>query len=200
MSQPTFPNDAPPARSGATLARVLAAAVLIAGAASCSKTSTDQASPATSASAAPVASASAAAPASSAKAPAAEGAWSGSYVAKVGPVAPPENAKEKTWSNDPGTDAVGKGAIVLSIAGAHGDTQGDLTGPLGDLKISGVFDGTELRANLMPKDPKAEAGMTGFMVLAASGGPPASALKGSLRVSNRDARIVREASVELAKK
>ena len=200
MSQPTFPNHAPPARSGATLARVLAA-ILVTGAASCSKTSTDQASPASSASAAPLASVSAAPPASSAKAPAAEGgAWSGSYVAKVGPVAPPENAKEKTWTTDPGTDAVGKGAIVLSIAGARGDTQGDLTGPLGDLKISGVFDGTELRANLLPKDPKAEAGMTGFMVLAASGGPPASTLKGSLRVSNRDARIVREASVELAKK
>jgi len=183
----------------ATLATMLAG-ILLTGAVSCSKSSTDKASPAASASAAPLASASAA-PASSGKAPATEGgAWSGSYVAKVGPVAPPENAKEKAWTNDPGTDAVGQGAIALSIAGSRGDTQGELTGPLGDLKISGVFDGTELRANLLPKDPKAEAAMTGFMVLAASGGPPPSALKGTLRVSNRDARIVREANVELAKK
>jgi hypothetical protein len=42
--------------------------------------------------------------------------------------------------------------------------------------------------------------MTGFMLLAASGGPPPATLKGTLRVSNRDARVVREASVELAKK
>ena len=169
--------------------------------ASCSKTSTDKASPAASTSAAPVALASAAAPSSSAKAPAAEGgAWSGSYVAKVGAVAPPENAKEKAWTSDPGTDAVGKGVIALSVSGSRGDTRGELTGPLGDLDISGVFDGTELRANLLPKDPKADAAMTGFMLLAASGGPPPSALKGTLRVSSRDARIVREASVELAKK
>jgi hypothetical protein len=186
-----------------TAAHLLAAGILAMGAAGCSKTSSDMASPAASASAgaSAAASASAAAPASSAKGPTGEGgAWSGSYVAKVGPVAPPENAKEKTWTNDPGTDAVGKGAIALSITGSHGDAQGELTGPLGDLKISGVFDGTELRANLLPKDPKADTAMTGFMVLAASGGPPASALKGTLRVSNRDARIVREASVELAKK
>jgi hypothetical protein len=185
-----------------TAANLLAAAILVAGLARCSKTAGDNASPAASASAAAASasSASAASPASSAKAPTGEGAWSGSYVAKVGPVAPPENAKEKTWTNDPGTDAIGKGAIALSITGKHGDTQGEMTGPLGDLKISGVFDGTELRANLLPKDPKADGAMTGFMVLAASGGPPASALKGTLRVSNRDARIVREASVELAKK
>jgi hypothetical protein len=186
--------------SSAALATMLAS-ILVTCVVGCSKSSTDKASPAASASAAPLASASAAAPASSGKAPATEaGTWSGSYVAKVGPVAPPENAKEKAWTNDPGTDAVGKGAIALSIAGSRGDTQGELTGPLGDLKISGVFDGTELRASLLPKDPKAEAAMTGFMVLAASGGPPPSALKGTLRVSNRDARIVREANVELAKK
>jgi hypothetical protein len=127
-------------------------------------------------------------------------AWSGSYLAKVGPVAPPENAKEKAWTDDPGTASVGRGAIALSIAGSRGDTQGELTGPLGDLKVSGIFDGTELRANLMPKDPKADTAMTGFMLLAASGGPPPANLKGTLRVSSRDARIVREASVELAKK
>lgn len=179
---------------------MLATGCVIVMAAGCSKTSSDKASPAASTSAAPVAAASSAAPPSSATAQGAEGsAWSGSYVAKVGPVVPPEAAKEKAWTNDPGTAAVGQGTIKLSVSGPRGDTQGDLTGPLGDLKISGVFDGTELRANLMPKDPKGDEAMTGFMLLGASGAPP-SALKGTLRVSNRDARIVREASVELAKK
>src|SRR5687768_15820497 len=90
--------------------------VMIVGVASCSKASTDKAGPAASASASPVASGSAAAPLASAKAPTAETtAWSGSYLAKVGPVAPPENAKEKTWTNDPGTDSVGQGTIALSI-------------------------------------------------------------------------------------
>jgi hypothetical protein len=184
-----------------SIGTVLAAGSMIMLAAGCSKTSSDKPSPAASTSAAPVAAASSAAPPGSASARGAEGsAWSGSYVAKVGPVVPPEAAKEKAWTNDPGTASVGQGAIALSVSGAHGHTQGDLTGPLGDLTISGVFDGTELRANLTPKNPKADGAMTGFMVLGASGGPPPSALKGTLRVSNGDARIVREASVELAKK
>jgi hypothetical protein len=179
----------------------LVAAIVVVAASSCSKTSNDKAGPAASTSAAPVASASAAPASSTAKASAGEGsAWSGSYLAKVGAVAPPENAKEKAWADDPATAAVGRGSIALSIAGARGDTQGELTGPLGDLKVSGVFDGTELRANLLPKDPKSDTAMTGFLLLAASGGPPPANLKGTLRVSNRDARIVREASVELAKK
>ena len=172
-------------------------------AASCSKSATDKPSPAASTSAAAIAGSAApsAAPAASAAKGATEAtAWSGSYQAKVGPVAPPENAKEKTWADDPGTAAVGQGAVKLSISGPRGDTQGELTGPLGDLKVSGIFDGTELRANLLPKDPKADGAMTGFMLLTGSGGPPPANLKGTLRVSNRDARIVREASVELAKK
>jgi hypothetical protein len=147
-----------------------------------------------------MASSSAAPAASAAKAPGSEAtSWAGSYTAKVGAVAPPENAKEKTWADDPGSAAVGKGTAQLNISGARGDTRGELTGPLGDLQVSGVFDGKELRANLMPKDPKADTAMTGFMILAAEGAPP-GALKGTLRVSGRDARVVREASVELAKK
>jgi hypothetical protein len=173
-----------------------AAVVMAAG---CSKESSDKASPAASASAA--ASGASAAPVASAIKPASEATvWAGSYTAKVGPVAPPENAKEKTWTDDPGTAAVGPGTIKLSVGGARGDTQGELAGPLGDLKVSGIFDGTELRANLTPKDPKADTAMTGFMLLTGSGGPPPGSLKGTLRVSNRDAKIVREASVELAKK
>jgi hypothetical protein len=65
--------------------------------------------------------------------------------------------------------------------------------------VAGVFDGKELRANLTPKDPKADTAMTGFMVLTGEGAPAAT-LKGTLRVSSRDARVVREATVELAKK
>lgn len=173
-------------------------------AAACSKEGGDKALPAAPASAAPVASAAApasAAPvASAAKAVGGEASsWGGSYTAKVGPVAPPENAKEKTWANDPGSDAVGKGTVQLNVSGPRGETRGELGGPLGDLQVSGFFDGKELRANLMPKDPKAETAMTGFMVLTGEGAPPA-ALKGTLRVSGRDARIVREAAVELAKK
>jgi hypothetical protein len=132
----------------------------------------------------------------SSRAPSAERAsFSGSYTAKVGSVEPPKNANEKTWVGDPGSVAVGKGAIDLVI-GERGDTRGDAKGPLGEMTVSGTYDGKEMRANLLPKEPRSDSAMTGFMVLTAEG----DALKGTLRASNRDAKIVREATVELAKK
>jgi hypothetical protein len=176
----------------------VALAIALAATGACSKESKQEA-PAV-ASGAPAASGSAARVAPSASAAAAanaadRAAWSGSYVAKVGAVEPPANAKEKTWVGDPGSAAVGKGAIDLTV-GDRGETRGETKGPLGDMTISGVYDGKELRANLSPKEPKGDGAMTGFMTLAAEG----NAMKGTMRVSNRDAKIVREATVELAKK
>jgi len=169
-------------------------AMAIAG---CSKSASESAPTVASASASARGSA-AAAPAQSAAAGgliADRASWAGSYTAKVGAVDPPKNANEKTWTQDPGSAATGKGTVDLSIR-ERGDAQGETKGPLGDMTISGTYDGKELRANLVPKDPKADTAMTGFMLLASEG----DALKGSIRVSNRDARIVREATVELAKK
>jgi len=163
----------------------------------CSKGSKDSAP---SVSSAPVVASVAARTAPSASAPPSAGdgdrsAWSGSYTAKVGAVDPPANAKEKTWTNDPGSAAIGKGAVDLTV-GDRGETRGETKGPLGDMTISGTYDGKELRANLAPKEPKGDGAMTGYMMLASEG----NAMKGTLRVSNRDAKIVREATVELAKK
>jgi hypothetical protein len=123
--------------------------------------------------------------------------WSGNYTAKVGPVDPPANAKEKTWTNDPGSAAVGKGTVELAISAPRGDVSGQAKGPLGDMIVSGTYDGHELRANLAPKDPKADDAMTGFLMMNGEGAGP---LRGSMRVSGRDARVVREASVEVTKK
>jgi len=164
----------------------------IAIATGCSKGSTESAPPVASIA---IASAAPAKSATAGGAVADRTTWAGSYTAKVGAVDPPQNAKEKTWTQDPGSAAIGKGTVDLSIR-ERGDAQGEAKGPLGDMTISGTYDGKELRANLVPKDPKADAAMTGFMLLASEG----DALKGSIRVSNRDARIVREATVELAKK
>jgi hypothetical protein len=137
------------------------------------------------------------APASAASA--ASGAWSGAYTAKVGAVDPPKNAKEKTWTEDPGSVAVGKGTVELAISGPRGDVTGEAKGPLGEMIVAGTFDGKELRANLTPKNPKGDGAMTGFMELTGDG-PETSLLKGNIRASGRDARIVREATVEISKK
>src|SRR5207244_3719373 len=109
-------------------------------------------------------------------------AWSGSYTAKVGAVEPPKNANEKVWTQDPGSAAVGKGSIDLSVR-ERGEARGETKGPLGDMMISGLYDGKELRANLLPKEPRSDGAMTGFLLLTTDG----EAMKGILRVSGRDA-------------
>ncbi len=110
---------------------------------------------------------------------------------------PPKNAKEKTWENDPGSAALGKGTIELSISAPRGEVTGEAKGPLGAMIAAGTFDGHELRANLAPKDPKSADAMTGFLLM---NGESAGPLQGTMRVSGRDGRIVREAAVEIAKK
>jgi hypothetical protein len=139
-------------------------------------------------------------PAASAKAAMAGSDWTGSYAAKVGQVDPPPAAHEKTWTQDLGHAATGAGTIELAVA-PSGAALGDAKGVLGELAVSGTFDGHELRANLIPKDPNAEGAMTGWMSLTAEGEPSAAkSLKGTMRVASRDAKLVREASVQLARK
>jgi hypothetical protein len=181
-------------RSMRTSWSITSATVLGMAIGACSKGSSGSA-PSASSSLPAVASAEPPRPAPSASAAAERTSWSGSYTAKVGAVDPPKNANEKVWAQDPGSAAVGKGTVDLSVR-ERGEAGGETKGPLGEMTISGLYDGKELRANLQPKDPKADGAMTGFMVLSTDG----DALKGTLRVSGRDARIVREAAVELAKK
>jgi hypothetical protein len=184
--------------------RVVSALAAALVAAACSKTSTESSNAASSASAPivlakPAASASAGGAATGAAGPAA--AFAGSYVAKQGVVDSP--TKEKTWTEDTASDAVGKGTLELSVGGAGASDGsprkviGEAKGPLGPMSITGTFDGKEVRANLAPTQANAPGAMTGFMTLTADG--PAS-LKGTLRVASGNARIVREATVELARK
>lgn len=120
-------------------------------------------------------------------------AWTGKYVAQVGEVNPPANARNKVWQKDPGTANVGDGTVEVSLDEKTGTVKGTATGALGELQLSGELDDTHLRANVAPKDPNAEDAMTGFLVLDREG----DTFKGSLRVSDREGVIVREAKVEL---
>lgn len=152
--------------------------------------------PASSATGAAIASApSASAAAVVPPAPPAPTAWTGHYDAKVGEVNPPASAREKAWTTDPGTAAIGKGTIELAVV-EKGVVHGSASGPLGDLVVSGELDGEELRANLAPKEPNGEQAMFGVLSLAKDG----EKLHGTLRTSDREAKIVREATVELSPK
>lgn len=180
----------------------LLSALLVVGCEKAAPSSTAGVAPsAASAAASASASASVAAPRASASAAAsgvaaagvAASTWKGAFTAKVAAVEPPKEAKEKTWTKDPGTASVGPGSVELAVAAGSGDVSGAISGALGDLVVRGRFDGKELRAVLAPKDASAPGAMSGVLSLALEG----AHLAGTLRVSNGDARIVREAAVQL---
>jgi hypothetical protein len=170
---------------------VVACVVPAAALAACAKeTSTGTTRPASS-SAAPVAQ-----PAASAPKAASLSAFGGTYTATAAQIDTGKGDKVVKWPPNPASGALGAGTIDLSAADPSGEVRGEAKGPLGDMVVSGSFDGHDLLANLTPKNPNADDAMTGVMTLVANG----AALRGTLRVSGRDARVVREAAVELSRK
>jgi hypothetical protein len=135
-------------------------------------------------------------PATSAPQAKASSAFSGTYTAKASVVDIGKADKVVKWPPNPASGAIGTGTIDLAVADPKGEVRGEAKGPLGHLMVIGGFDGHDLRANLTPKDPNADDAMTGVMTLVAD----AAAMRGTLRVSSRDAQIVREATVELSRK
>ncbi len=123
------------------------------------------------------------------------GRWKATYRAAKAEVAVPKDAPSRTWADDDGTAATGEGSVELSIA-PDGAVKGRAKGPLGEQHIRGVFDGKTLRAGLTPVDPEAELAMSGVLV----GSPQGKEIAAQLRVSSRDATIVRAATVQLARR
>lgn len=173
-----------------------------AGTTTASATSSANAAPSGSSSAQGAASGSAAGSASGAPAgsSAADGAsWKGTYKSKVGAVTPPKEAAVEVWAKDPGTAAIGEGTISLTItpvpSGKFSRVLGEGKGALGDLVISGTLDADGLTARIDAKDPKAPNAMSGTL----SGKQDGAKIEATLRVSGRDANVVREAAVTLTR-
>ena len=173
----------------------VALVLISAGCAKSTPASAELGGPASSGTALVAASAAGAPSAVAATAPKAGAAhWVGSYVAKVGAVDPPKAANEKTWASDPGTSSTGKGTIDLVVGQPPGEARGHLKGALGELELTGTFDGHELNAELRPEQPNSDSALTGIASMKVEGG----AMKGTARVSGRDGKIVRQADLELA--
>lgn len=123
------------------------------------------------------------------------GRWTGPYTAERAAVHVPKGVPDKTWATDDGSRATGDGTLDLTIDEAH-QVSGSAQGALGRLTIRGALDGTTLRAGVVPVDPNGPVAMWG--VLVGEMGPKAARCQ--LRVSNRDGRLVRVASVELRRR
>lgn len=146
---------------------------------------------------APTAPASSSAPAAASSAPAAPAAataWEGAFTSKVGKVTPPAVAKMKLWEKDPGKEGVGPGTIKLSISGRT--VSGELTGALGELRVSGDVDGKVVTARVDPKDPNTDEAWTGTLTGTLEG----DGLAVAIRAASRNANLAREAEAKLTKR
>jgi hypothetical protein len=120
------------------------------------------------------------------------GTWVGTYESKKGSVALPDKVKDKERDADPGTVAVGKGEVTLTIA-PDGDVKGKWSGALGKVTLTGKLDGNVVRVSALPDDYAAADAMTGVLIGMAEG----DKIRAEIRVAGRDANIVREAAFEM---
>lgn len=180
---------------------VLAAALLtLATVVACDKGDATSTKPATSASS-PVASGSANAPAASAAAsgaPSASGAttWSGTYEATEATMHVPEG---KEWAGvkfrgDKSDVGLGKGTLKVD-SDAKGNLLGTIDGPLGPGIVTGSVDKTgTVSARIDPKTPS-DTAFYGTLL----GKQEGAAIEATMRLSQAEAKVIREAKVSLKK-
>lgn len=124
--------------------------------------------------------------------------WGGTFKAERAEVTVPDGVTYDSWKDDPG-GAEGDGQLELTISD-DGTVRGRATGALGTLAVAGMLEDGRLSAGMSPdpKDPASDdqTGMSGVL----SGTVKDGALVAILRVSSRDASVVRKASIKLQKK
>lgn len=114
--------------------------------------------------------------------------YKGSYTAKQAEVRTPDDAPK--FIHPDSKDALGAGELELNVD--NGIVTGKATGALGAQTVSGALEDGHLRATLTPTD----GAMWGVLDADVAG----SSIKGSIRASGRDGRVVREATFALEKK
>jgi hypothetical protein len=142
------------------------------------------------------ASAAASAPSRSKPMPDAAGEWSGTYDARhyLIEMSKKEGAVRE-WQADKGEAHSGKGELNVRIAD-DGSVSGSSTGPLGELTVSGEFDGERLRLQLSPVNPEKQPAFFGNLLAERKG----EVFKGRMQASSGDSLTVRDAPAQLRRK
>jgi hypothetical protein len=154
-----------------------------------SPATTDSAKTTSSASTAAFASASASASGATAKSVEV----TGSYTSAVGEIRTPKDAP--AFKSDT-TTALGAGTITIVLPAENGPVLGKATGALGNQRFSGTLDDTTLTGSLAPID-LAPPAFWGTLTATISGAGAQRSAKGTLRVSDKEGRVVRESAFEL---
>jgi hypothetical protein len=122
------------------------------------------------------------------------GTWEGRYETKRAKVELSGKLKDRVRASDDGKAGIGGGTIAITIAEAH-EVGGKVKGALGDATLIGQIDGDNIRAAISPDDPNAPVAMTGVF----DGTLKDGRIHASIRASNPDATIVREATLVMHK-
>jgi hypothetical protein len=122
------------------------------------------------------------------------GTWEGRYEAKRAKVELSGKLKDHVRASDDGRLGIGAGTIAITIADAR-EVAGKVKGALGDATVIGQIDGDNIHAAISPDDPNAPLAMTGWF----DGMLQDGRIHASIRASNVDATIVREANVVMQK-
>ena len=117
--------------------------------------------------------------------------YKGTYTAKQADVRTPEDAPK--FIHPDSKDALGAGDLEITVE--NGLATGKGSGALGAQTFSGTLEDGHLRGFLYPADTGATA-MWGLLDANVEG----SSIKGTVRASGRDGRVVREATFTLEKK
>lgn len=125
------------------------------------------------------------------------GEWTGHGTARVVKLELPGNqGVQLAWVQDKGTSHVGPVTLAVELT-KDGVVQGTLSGSLGELTVTGNWDGLNpMHADLVPKVKAPEAFGGLLTVVLAEGSKSAEA---SLRVVSHDGKWVREATVPLGR-
>lgn len=136
-----------------------------------------------------------AAPSAKAEAPAKDAPTTvkGSYTAKQAEVRTPEDAPK--FIHPESKDGVGAGELEITLPGKRGEATGKASGALGAQVFTGWVEEGRLTGTLYPASGAAPQ-MWGLVDATVDG----STVKGTIRASGHDGRVVREASFTLDNK
>lgn len=121
----------------------------------------------------------------------------GTYDAKQADVRTPKDAPP--FLHPEGKEASGPGSIELTLPETTGAVSGKASGALGAQTFSGWLEDGRLTGTLTPSE-LAGAPTWGVVEGAVTGSGGARVVKGTIRASGPDGRVVREANFELAPK
>jgi hypothetical protein len=128
-------------------------------------------------------------PKKSADAPQKSATFKGAYTAKQAEVRTPEDAPK--FIHPESKDGIGAGELELTLPAKHGEVTGKASGALGAQVFSGFLDEGHLTGTLTPT-----AGATPMMWGIVDATVEGGSVKGTIRASGGDGRVVREATFE----